>query len=135
MQNTLTRTARVLGAGLVAVALVGAGSTTANAKGLEVRSSGDCSASTNWKLKAKADDGRLEVEFEVDSNRVGQTWSVRMSDNGTRFFTGSRTTTAPSGSFSVERRTANRAGKDRITAVASNAKTGERCSGAVTFPG
>jgi hypothetical protein len=73
MQMTLTRAARALGAGLVAITLVGAGTSTTHAQGAEVRSSGDCSATSTWKLKTKADDGRLEVEFEVDSNRVGQT--------------------------------------------------------------
>lgn len=133
MQNTLTRGTRALGAVLVTVALVGAGTSPADARGREVRSSGHCSAHSTWKLKAKADDGRLEVELEVDSNRVGQVWSVRLADNGTRFFRGHRTTKAPSGSFSVEKRPANRAGKDRITAVAKNSRSGERCSGVVVF--
>jgi hypothetical protein len=133
MNTTVTRTAGALGAGLLALTIVGAGATAAEAKGRVVSSSGSCSTTSDWKLKTKADNGRLEVSFEVDSNKVGQVWSVRMADNGTRFFTGSRTTTAPSGSFSVTKRPANRAGSDRITAVASNAKTGERCSGVVVF--
>jgi hypothetical protein len=132
MQHTTIRTAA---AGLLALALVGGGAGAAQAKGndREVRESGRCSAATVWKLKAKADDGRLEVEFEVDSNRNGQRWSVAINDNGVRVFTGARTTVAPSGSFSVERHIANRAGSDRITASATNAKTGERCSGVVVY--
>jgi hypothetical protein len=105
----------------------------ASAKGGDdVRASGKCSAGSTWKMKAKPDDGRIEVELEVDSNRVGQLWSVALSDNGTRIFTGNRRTTAPSGSFEVELRTANRAGADRFTATARTAN-GEVCSARVTL--
>jgi hypothetical protein len=133
MQHTTIRTAA---AGLMAVALVGGGAGAAQAKSdndREVRTSGRCSAGTVWKLKAKPDDGRLEVELEIDSNRNGQRWSVAIADNGVRVFTGTRTTAAPSGSFEVERHIANRAGSDRITASATNPRSGERCSGVVVY--
>jgi hypothetical protein len=120
-------------AAVFALALVGASAGTAQARGNdEVRATGHCSKSSTAKLKAKSDDGRLEVEVEVDSNRVGQTWSVSMADNGSRFFHGSRRTAGPSGSFGVERRTANRAGRDRVTAVATNTRSGERCTVVLT---
>lgn len=35
---------------------------------------GGCSDSSDWKLKASPEDGRIEVEGEVDSNVKGQTW-------------------------------------------------------------
>lgn len=131
------RTIRSLAAGLLTMALIASGAGAAQAKGggndREVRRSGHCSAATVWKLKAKSDDGRLEVELEVDSNRNGQSWAVAINDNGVRVFTGVRTTVAPSGSFDVERRIANRAGTDRITASATNAKTGERCYGVLVY--
>lgn len=95
-----------------------------------VRSSGSCGGNVVWKLKAKHDDGRLEVEFEVDSNRIGQTWTVRLRDNGELFFAGQRTTQAPSGSFEVVKRTADRVGADVIRA---RAVYGEKvCAGSVT---
>lgn len=125
--------------GLVAVALsLSAGvlaAPNAEAKGLEVRRSGDCSARTDWKLKAKSDDGRIEVEFEVDSNRNGQRWYVTLRDNGSLFWSGYRTTLAPSGSFEVEKRTANRSGSDVIRAYARNTRTGEICRASLTFNG
>ena len=133
MKRTTITTAA---AGLLTLALVGGGAGAAQAKGghdREVRRAGHCSAATVWKVKAKHDDGRIEVEVEIDSNRNGQRWSVAIADNGARVFTGSRTTHAPSGSFEVERRIANRGGTDRITAVARNAATGERCSGVVAL--
>ena len=78
-------------------------------------------------MKAKPDNGRLEVEFEVDQNVSGDTWSVRLRDNGTTFFKGTRVTRDPSGSFEVKARTDNQDGTDQITARAANQSTGEVC--------
>ncbi len=105
----------------------------AQAKGSDYRviRTGSCSGSADWKLKAKQDDGRIEVEFEIDSNVNGQTWAVRLKRDGNRFFAGSRTTHAPSGSFSVERRISNSAGDDVIVGRATHA--GQVCSGRVVF--
>ena len=132
-----TTAPRAAGAALISLALLGAGATAAQAQGgrPEVRAAGHCSSSTVWKLKAKTDDGRIDTEFEVDANRNGQVWTVAINDNGVRVFTGRRTTQAPSGSFSVERRLVNRGGGDRIVAVANNLRTGERCVGSLTFTG
>jgi hypothetical protein len=94
---------------------------------------GSCSGATDWKLKLSPDDGRIETEFEVDSNRNGQRWRVVLKRDGVRFFRGIRTTHAPSGSFEVKRRPANRPGHDRITARAVNLGSGEVCRGAATL--
>ena len=94
---------------------------------------GSCTGSTDWKLKVKPDDGRLEVEAEVDSNRVGQTWHWRLVHDGSTSASGDRKTTAPSGSFEVRRLMVNRPGTDTITLRASNARSGERCVGTVHF--
>jgi hypothetical protein len=101
--------------------------TLAKGGGTVVRATGTCTIASTAKLKAKHDNGRIEVEFEVDQNRNNRLWTVSISDNGTRVFTGTRRTVAPSGSFSVERRIANRAGTDRIVARAVNARSGEVC--------
>ena len=98
-----------------------------------VRVAGTCTASTHAKLKAKADDGRVEVEFEVDANRKGQRWSVAITDNGEKVWSGTRVTKGRSGSFSVEKRTANRAGVDVISATATNARSGETCTATLTY--
>lgn len=92
---------------------------------------GTCSDGGTWKLKGKHDDGLLEVEFEVDTNRVGQRWNVVITDNGRTVFSGNRVTLAPSGSFSVERRTANLAGSDRFVATAT--RNGQVCRGTLTL--
>ena len=47
-----------------------------------VERSGDCTGVSNWELKAKPDDGRLEVEFEVDQNTNGVRWHVVLKRNG-----------------------------------------------------
>ncbi len=93
---------------------------------------GNCDGgSGTWKLKAKHDDGLIEYEFEVDTNKAGQRWAVKVYHNGDRIVSGHKTTKAPSGSFSMEKRTANRAGQDTIKAKATR---GSRvCSGKVTL--
>ena len=82
------------------------------------------------KLKAKHDDARIEVEAEVDTNRNGQRWSVRLVDNGHTVWRGKRITHAPSGSFSIEKRIADRRGKDVITVRVARGRT--VCSTRVT---
>ena len=86
---------------------------------------GDCSGASNWKLKAKPDDGGLEVEFEVDQNRNGVKWNVALRRNAKTVARGTRTTRAPSGSFEFERTIGNPAGTDTISAVAR--RDGETC--------
>lgn len=112
--------------------VVGLAAPASASGGGATRVNGTCSASSVWKLKAKARDGNLETEFEVDTNRNGQVWTVRLVQNGTTVFDGTRTTLAPSGSFSLERNLTDNAGADRIVGVASNARTGERCRGVLT---
>jgi hypothetical protein len=127
-----TRTAVAIAATSFAVVLAGA-ATPANAADGDVRTQGACSASGTWKLKAKPDDGRLEVEGEVDVNRNGQTWNWKILRNGNVVANGSATTHAPSGSFSVERRIGNPAGSDRIGWRATNPATGNTCQGSLTI--
>jgi hypothetical protein len=110
-----------------------AGPAQAKGGGDDVVRQGSCSGATNWKLKVKPDDGRLEVEAEVDSNRVGQTWHWGLIHNGSTSASGDATTKAPSGSFEVRRLMVNTAGTDTITLRASNARSGERCVGTVRF--
>ena len=101
----------------------------ASAKGGDgVTVKGTCTATSSSQLKLKADNGRIETEFEVDQNVVGATWKVTMSDNGTVVARANATTTAPSGSFTVRRLIPNRAGTDKVTARAKNVSTGEICS-------
>jgi hypothetical protein len=101
--------------------------------GNDVVRTGNCSARSDWKLKVKPDDGGLDVEFEVDQNVVGDTWAVRIVQDGERIFAGRRTTRGASGSFTVERMTSNNAGTDDFVARARNLSTDEVCRGTLSF--
>ncbi|MDT0187883.1 hypothetical protein Q9S36_47625 [Microbacterium sp. ARD31] len=96
-----------------------------------VITTGSCSAGARWKLKVKTDDGRLEVEGEVDTNRAGQAWAWTLRHNGSVSARGTSTTTARSGSFEVERRIVDLAGTDRVVFRATYA--GQTCRGVVNF--
>lgn len=103
------------------------------AKSGDVARTGNCSGTTDSKLKAKARDGAIELEYEVDSNRVEQKWNYTLKHNGSVFASGSRRTLAPSGSFTVSRRVSNLAGIDRLAAVATRPASGEKCQAVLSF--
>jgi len=93
------------------------------AKDGDVIKRGRCRNSrATWKLKLSPENGKIEVEFEVDQNRNGQTWSVVMKLNGRVFSRGKATTRAPSGSFEVRKLAPNGAGSDTIVAVAKRGR-------------
>jgi len=125
MKRTIGRV--VLAVGLAA-SLLAAG-TAASAKAGDVVKTGACSGASDWKLKLSPDNGRIELEFEVDQNKVGATWAVRIKQNGTRIFAGKRVTKAPSGSFTVRLLAQNHAGTDSFRASATNVATDESCLG------
>ena len=131
----LTGTAVLTAAVTVATAAAVMTGPAANAShgATKAQAGGSCSQGAVWKLKAKPDDGRIEVGFEVDSNVNGQRWAVRIRDNGALVFSGARRTHAPSGSFTVDRLVRNRAGSDAFVARAHNRRTGETCVGRVTL--
>ena len=116
-----------LGIATALVSLAAVAAPGVAAAGDDVRSTGKCSGSSTAKIKVKPDDGRLEVEFEVDQNKNGARWKVRIKDNGKVAFRGSARTKAPSGSFSVEKRIDNQPGTDRVKGIGRNPATGERC--------
>ena len=119
-------------AACLATVTLAAGVAPADARGDDrIIKEGDCSGRADWKLKVKTDDGRLEVEGEVDSNVNGQVWSWLFKHNGSVTARGTATTVAPSGSFEVERRMVNLAGTDRIVFKAEH--NGQTCRGVVNF--
>ncbi len=119
---------------LVASGIPALGAGAAHAQGdNEVLRNGSCSGNTNWKIKAKPDDGRLEVEAEIDSNRSGQTWHWRLRHDGRLEDRGSRLTGGRSGSFEVERKVANHRGTDSFKFRAVNRRSGEVCVARVSL--
>ncbi len=118
---------------LIATAIPAFGAGAAHADDDEIERRGSCSGSTDWKIKTKPDDGGLEVEGEIDSNRNGQKWRWTLRRNGDVVDRGTGTTHPPSGSFEVERKTGNAAGTDRFKFRAVNKRSGEVCVGRVSI--
>ncbi len=110
-----------------------AGAVPAFANDADVIKRGSCSGAADWKLKASPEDGRIEVEGEVDTNVAGHAWRWRILHNGNVSARGTATTNASSGSFSVRRVLVNAAGTDSIGWRARNPKTGQTCRGGLQF--
>jgi hypothetical protein len=121
----LAAAALTLPVGLVAPA------TASHGGGQDIRTSGHCSGAAHWRLKAKPDDGRIEVEGEIDSNRAGQLWRWTFKHNGSVSARGSKKTAGASGSFEVQRRMADLAGKDHFVFRATH--RGQVCRGTIAY--
>jgi hypothetical protein len=124
---------RLAVAALLVAALPAATTTAAQASDDDKIRRGSCSGSTDWKIKAKADDGRIEVEGEIDSNHRGQSWKWVLKHDGSVSARGSATTKGPSGSFSVERKTVNAKGVDHFTFRAKRPASGEVCVAKISW--
>lgn len=129
MHTLATRTSAVC----LSVGLAFAAAAPALANDADVIRTGACSGSAHWKLKASPENGRIEVEGEVDSNVAGQNWHWRILHNGNVSARGTATTTPRSGSFEVRRLLVNAAGTDSIGWRARNAATGQTCRGGLRF--
>lgn len=103
------------------------------AKDGDVLVRGSCTGKSEAKLKLGAENGRIEVELEVDQNRKGVAWTVVLTRDGMRVAQLTRVTQAPSGSFTARRLIANPAGADVVRATARRAN--ESCSVRATFRG
>ena len=130
-----TRTAlAALTLSVVALPLAAIGPASAShGGGGGVRTHGGCGGPAVWTMKAKPDDGRIELEAEVDSNHTGQVWKWTIKHNGSVSSKGSSTTRGASGSFSVERRMADLAGTDHFTFRAERRATGDVCRGTISL--
>ncbi len=105
---------------------------TSWAKDGDVLVRGTCTQATTSKLKLSEEDGRIEVELEVDQNRNGVRWTVVLRRPSTVLVRTTRVTRGPSGSFEVRRVVADLAGRDRITARATS-PSGEVCRATAAF--
>lgn len=129
MNSWTSRTAAIA----LTLGLAFAGTVPALANDADVIRRGPCSGSADWKLKASPENGRIEVEGEVDSNVNGQTWRWRILHNGAISARGTATTTAPSGSFEVRRLVVNAAGTHSIGWRARDVASGQTCRGHLQF--
>ncbi|MCX6400658.1 MAG: hypothetical protein NTX33_12115 [Propionibacteriales bacterium] len=131
---TARRTSALLATAACVAGLSTSLTTPAHASGGDdgrVIRTGSCSGSADWKLKVKSDDGRLEVEGEIDSNRRGQEWRWSIVHNGSVSARGTAVTRGPSGSFSIERRIVNLAGTDHV--VFRAVRGSQVCRGVVNY--
>jgi hypothetical protein len=101
------------------------------AKDGDVRVRGTCTGASTSKLKLSNENGRIEVEFEVDQNRAGQRWNVVLRQNGVVVRRLARVTRGPSGSFEARMVVRNRPGVDRFVATAT--RRGETCRARASF--
>ena len=123
-------------AGLALTALVVPLGTVAPAHasgGPGVRKSGSCSGPSHWKLKAKHDSGRIEVEAEIHGRTTGQKWHWSIKHNGSLSAKGTGKTHGSSRSFSVSRLMTDFAHTDHFTLKATRKSTGEVCRGKVSI--
>ena len=100
--------------------------------GDDVRVAGTCTKASTSKLKLNDEDGRIEVEFEVDQNRRGVRWTIVLMQNGKSVARLTRVTKAPSGSFEARVLRTDTAGPDRFTARATSPSK-EVCTARATF--
>ena len=128
----MRKIAGIAAAGALVFAMFG-GSGVALAGRNDVIERGSCSGSSDWKLKLSPEDGRLEVEFEVDQNVTGDRWRVKIRHEGELVFNGIETTAGSSGSFTVRIVEDDLAGTDRFVGKARNVSTDELCRGAASF--
>jgi hypothetical protein len=131
LRTRLLLTTAAITVSLTAPVLVAATPAFASGGGGGVSASGACTNGGHFKLKAKHDNGKIEMEYQVDSNRAGQTWAVRITDNGAVVVSRHATTAGPSGSFTIRKTIANRPGQDKIHARATFKN--RTCSGTVTL--
>lgn len=74
----------------------------------------------------------LKVKLEIEHGASGQTWQLFLSDNGTRFFAGTRVS-GVDGYVRVVRYPTDRSGTDLIKGTGVNTVTGESCAGSLKY--
>jgi hypothetical protein len=80
-------------------------------------------------LTLSHDDGHVEAEVELHSDKAGDAWKVRFYNDSVRAATVSRQAGSADvgGSLSVSRLLTHHSGSDAIAATAINQVTKERC--------
>ena len=131
LSTRLLVTTAAITVGLTAPLLATATPAFASGGGGGVSASGACTNGGHFELKAKHDSGRIEMEYQVDTNQAGQVWAVRITDNGAVVVSRHATTAGPSGSFTIRKFIADRPGADKIHARATFMD--HTCGGAVTL--
>ena len=120
-------TAMLAIAALLALALPGL-APAGVAKNGDVLVRGKCTKSSTSKLKLSPENGRMEIEFEVDQNRNGVRWSVVISRGRKVVARLSQVTRPPSGSFD-----ARVVASGRSFSARAKSPSGEICTAKATI--
>ena len=92
----------------------------------DVRVTGTCGKGATSKLRLRAKDGAIQVEFEVKANRGGQRWRVVIVHERRVTWRGRARTRSGSRSFRIRRSIPDFAGADQVTTRASGPR-GNTC--------
>lgn len=87
----------------------------------------NCPDGSNAKLKASPENGRIEVEFEIDDAVPGQRWKIVLKNGGRSILKRTKTVNGVE-EINVRALTSDRNGRDKIKAKAVNLATGSTCS-------
>jgi hypothetical protein len=127
---------RIIGSGLIVLVMslvaVPAFATVGNAAPAApaVMASGSW-GSAHYVLTVTKSDTKLESELKVTKAVNGQTWRIKMKDNGVLFFSGTRTVRQHE--LEAKGLVKNHAGADTIKVIATNKATGRTFTAKATF--
>lgn len=111
------------------VATAAAAPTVVPAREVERELRGRGAAGTQWEFNVEKEGKRIDVDLDVESQRAGQRWDVRLYHNGHRVTKVVRTTDGE-GEFDLDRNRPNKKGKDTLRFKATSS-SGEVLTGKV----
>jgi hypothetical protein len=93
---------------------------------------GNCTRTSDWELELEKEHGRIEVKVDLDTNRSGRAWQVRLWHNGS-LTTSVVRRTQRDGDLEVERIRTDRRGTDTFRFRAVDRVNGEVCTGSLSI--
>jgi hypothetical protein len=84
----------------------------------EVRVAGSCSGTTTSKLRLRARDGALELEFELEHSRPRALWYIAIVHERRVVWRGTRRASIAGAAFELDRRLPDLVGPDSVTVTA-----------------
>ncbi|MCB1131122.1 MAG: hypothetical protein KDN05_08335 [Verrucomicrobiae bacterium] len=104
-----------------------------DAKDGDVITRGRCPGGVKTKLKASPENGRVEVEYEIDQARPGDRWRVVIKSNGRTILRTVRKVNS-AGNVEVRKLAANASGTETIRVRGKNLRTGHSCTLSLKVP-
>lgn len=104
-----------------------------HAKDGDVITRGRCPGGVKTKLKASPENGRVEVEYEIDQARTGDRWRVVIKSGGKTILRTVRRVDSL-GNVEVRKLTANLPGTETIRVRGKNLRTGHSCTLSLRVP-